>query len=59
MSLAQGLKTKQRKPIIVQHRVLKYLEAFDKYLRGQVSAEFVAERGRKLKAIGGNRVSKR
>lgn len=59
MSLAQGLPEKQRKPIIKEHRVLKYLEAFDKYIRGEVTAEFVAERGRKLKAIGGSHVSKR
>jgi hypothetical protein len=59
MSLARGVRKGQRKPIIVQHRLIKFLEAFDKYLNGQVPAEFVADRGRKLKAIGGCHVSKR
>jgi hypothetical protein len=59
MSLARGIRRGQRKPIIVQHRLLKFEEAFDKYLNGQVDAQFVTERGKKLKAIGGSHVSKR
>jgi len=59
MSLAKGINEKNRKPIITQHRLLKYIDAIDKLCRGEVTTEYVAERGRKLKAIRGNRVSKR
>lgn len=58
MSLAKGVKH-GRKPIIQQHRLLKYLEAFDRYCKGEVPASYVTERGNKLKEIGGNHVSKR
>jgi len=59
MSLARGVNEKNRKPIITQHRLLKYIDAIDKLCRGEVSTEYVAERGKKLKAIRGNKVVKR
>jgi len=58
MSLAKGVK-RGRKPIIQQHRLMVYLRAFDRYCNGEVPASYVTERGEKLKAIGGNHVSKR
>ena len=52
MSLAKGVK-RGRKAIILQHRQAKFEEAFDKYINGEVSAEYVAERRNKLREIGG------
>ena len=57
MSLARGLKN--RRPIIMQHRLLKYLDAIDKLCRGEVSTEHVTERGRKLVEIRGNKIARR
>lgn len=58
MSLAKGIK-RGRQPIIKEHRQAKFEEAFDMFMNGQVSANYVAERAKKVKEIGGNRVSKR
>jgi hypothetical protein len=51
--LARGISKKQRLPIIRQHRLSQFEEAFDKYIRGEVPAEYVAERRKKLVAIRG------
>ncbi len=49
MSLARGLKGKERKPILLKHRKLYYEKAIDSLLKGEVTPEFVFERARKLK----------
>lgn len=61
MGLAQGVRGRGRHQIISTHRLQKYLEYFNRYLDGdpKVTAEMVAERGRKLKAIGGKNGTKR
>ncbi len=61
MSLANGIRGSGRRSLITGHRLLKYLEYFGRYMDGdpKVTVDMVTERGKKLKAIGGNRVSKR
>ena len=51
MSLARGIKGGGRKAIIRQHRLTVFLRAFDRYCNGEVPAEYVSERRKKLKEI--------
>jgi hypothetical protein len=51
MSLAKGIRGKGRKELVTQHRITKFEEAFDSYLRGEVSADYLHQRGEKLKSI--------
>jgi len=53
MSLAKGVKGKNRKLLVFLHRQSKFEEAFNRYLNGEVSAEYVGERAKKLKNIKG------
>ena len=60
MSLANGVKGSGRRSVIYQHRLLKHMEYFSRYMDGdpKVTAEMVTERGRKLKEIGGKRAKR-
>ena len=57
MSLAKGIKKGDRLPIVRDHRAAQFQSAMDKYIDGVmgrgagVPAEYVTERGKKLKAI--------
>jgi len=47
MPLAPRVRGRARKRIIRTHRLLKLLQAWEKYLNGDVRPEFVYERARK------------
>lgn len=50
-SLARGMRGSGRKAIIRQHRLTLFERAFDRYIKGEVPASYVAERRKKLNDI--------
>jgi len=51
MSLAPGIRGRLRKKLIEQHRLLKLLEAYEGYIRGVDSPDYLKQRAKKFVQI--------
>jgi len=51
-SLYPGYQGRGRRRLIQIHRLLEFEAAFDSYLAGKVSADFVKQRAKKMLEIG-------
>ena len=51
MAIVPRIRGAKRRRLIAQHRLYEFEKAFDRYRTGEATAEHVALRGRKLKAI--------
>jgi len=51
MSLAPGIRGKARKRIIEQHRLIKLLQAYEGYVQGKDSFNYVRQRAKKFVQI--------
>jgi len=47
--IARGVRGNGRKPFVYQHRLNKFLRAFDLLLAGKATPEYVTMRGKKLR----------
>ena len=60
MSLAKGTKGHVRHNLIRGHRLVKFIEYFNRFVDGdpKVTSLMVTERGKKLKEVGGHKIGR-
>ena len=49
--IARGVRGNNRKTFVYQHRLNKFLHAFDLLLEGKATVDYVSMRSRKLKEV--------
>ncbi len=49
--IARGVRGNSRKPLLYQHRLNKFLRAFDLLLEGKATPEYVSMRSKKLREV--------